>query len=381
MTKKQLVGLSIAALMLSFGVSEGQSGPRIGLVHGIFSDSTSWDTTKPQLLSAFYPNYVDTVFTPNPSWPDHFVDQRQTMLDNYSHVGWNTGFLGPLLGSNTILYGHSNGGIVSRFTSHRIRLLGVTTLASPQHGAPLLDHYQDMFYWLTNYVGGSLAQFVDDVWNYGRHLDSVVWEIINNYQDWMGYVDDGLFYAAGMIEANNHVMDDMHFYSPFITNDLNGDDALTTERDSIGTPQAIVVTTANWYQMGLTRLMISNNDADNLGAVVYGAAYDAMALSGDMIEAADPDDDDYDQEIAVATDLWTVGWYLLEIDDAYCTAVTDRNEMGCVDASDEIVPLWSQNWGLVTTPVQVVGPSHTGETNDYTTARTVIHSTYGIGPP
>jgi hypothetical protein len=68
MTRTQRIVFSIAAaLALPLQVSVGQPLPKIGLVHGIFSDSSSWATTTPQLMSAFYPTYVDTVFTPNPS--------------------------------------------------------------------------------------------------------------------------------------------------------------------------------------------------------------------------------------------------------------------------------------------------------------------------
>src|SRR5205823_5933750 len=98
--------------------------PTIGLVHGIDSDSGRWieTGTKAALMSALYPTYVDTIFTPHMGWSDVFPDQLSTLLTNY----------GARLGPNTILIGHSDGGIVSRYAGQHRALLGVTTMGSPQ---------------------------------------------------------------------------------------------------------------------------------------------------------------------------------------------------------------------------------------------------------
>src|SRR5438876_10956614 len=129
MRYRTLLGWLTALVVAGSGSASGQL-PRIGLVHGLASDSSTWDVTKAQLLSALRPTYIDTVFTPTLGWSDVYSDQRARMFDNY----------GSRLDANTILFGHSNGGIVSRLVGQRRALLGVVTIGSPQHGAPLVDN-------------------------------------------------------------------------------------------------------------------------------------------------------------------------------------------------------------------------------------------------
>jgi pimeloyl-ACP methyl ester carboxylesterase len=104
----------------------------IAFMHGFHSDSSTWTRMSNWLNQDFR---FGTEIIPTFTWSDHLSTQGSDLVNEINSVG----------GSNYILIGHSQGGLISRSATQQYQtanpsqvvVKGVVTLDSPNEGAPI----------------------------------------------------------------------------------------------------------------------------------------------------------------------------------------------------------------------------------------------------
>lgn len=101
----------------------GWYGPPLVMIHGFISSPETWN-----VLSASMSNDGWRILKPE-------IDGRGRVSDNT--VTMNNFFYANGMGSNTVLLGHSMGGIIARSASRQNAVTGVVTIGTPHLGAPV----------------------------------------------------------------------------------------------------------------------------------------------------------------------------------------------------------------------------------------------------
>jgi pimeloyl-ACP methyl ester carboxylesterase len=134
---RNLLAISIVVALSAPSIATAQDQPAV-FIHGLGSNSHTWDQAVSRLtpLLAIQPYQVDL------DWRALYETQAAQLQQQ----------LGSLPG-NVIAVGHSNGGVIARQWNRSRDVGSLITLASPNQGAPFVDH---LFEWFT---------FLDDVLN------------------------------------------------------------------------------------------------------------------------------------------------------------------------------------------------------------------------
>ncbi len=119
--------LSIAAVVGSHAAA--QTTPVV-LVHGFYSDATTWDSTVTLLASTgnYSPSATGAI-----DWTQHLAVQGAALASYLSTVGFGT--------TNTILVGHSQGGLVSRLATRSRQVFGIMSIGTPHQGVPIVQAF------------------------------------------------------------------------------------------------------------------------------------------------------------------------------------------------------------------------------------------------
>ena len=106
-------------------------GPQnVAFIHGLASDSSTWNRMAGWLNQDFR---FGAEIIPTLSWPDRLSNQGNALINEMNSVG----------GTNYILIGHSQGGLISRYAAQHFQnqipqpVKGVVSLDAPHQGAPL----------------------------------------------------------------------------------------------------------------------------------------------------------------------------------------------------------------------------------------------------
>lgn len=111
----------INALALSVFCSAAAAQQPLVMVHGLASSPETWSTLKPLMENDGW-----AIHTPTLDGFGSFIENKITLNDYFYQHG---------LGSNTVLLGHSMGGLISRSSSRDNSVEGVVTIGTPHEGA------------------------------------------------------------------------------------------------------------------------------------------------------------------------------------------------------------------------------------------------------
>jgi hypothetical protein len=285
-----------------------------------------------------------------------------------------------MFGSNVILVGHSNGGIVARMRGGDQALAGVLTWASPNAGVPLVNNFP----WLVGYAGVTVSDATNVIIALSAYylgadalnaLDDPIDWVIQNVFNAVGGVADylGYWYAP--------VLNDMAAGSSF-QGVLNSGSHISEEQSNVGTIVSASFTPDYWYYGGMMTLL-SYSNAIVTTDFVYGLAAGCYQWAFDLDNNADPNMDD-DQWFALLDAEDALNWLgddLAGFDAAWCSAVTGYNVTGPGDcpANDEVVPQWSSDlsW-TVARHFPGTGNVHNRVAGDYLDLQNVLQNNFGV---
>jgi pimeloyl-ACP methyl ester carboxylesterase len=344
---RNLLALTI---VISLGVSSGAAAedrPTV-FIHGLSSNSHTWDQAVSRLtpLLAMQPFQVD--------------------LDWRALYETQAGQLQQQLGSlpaNVVAVGHSNGGVIARQWSRNRSVGGIITLASPNQGAPFVDH---IFEWFT---------FLDDVLNRMANVSAafsvtsydVWWWVPDRWLDSFHFATDvwntagnGLFSLG--FDYKLPVMPEMRVFSAFMGN-LNSQANRDREASSVANRVALLNVAQDFDVGGPFRVVAPDNYVAWHNTIIsVGIALDVLA-EYIRILADGPDQAAFD----LADQVSSVAEWFLQFEYVWCLTVSDPSPYPLAQCHehDGIVPVWSQAYDYPRTPflVQTEGPIHTGETS------------------
>lgn len=357
-----------AAALAATAFSSAAAQRPLVMVHGLASNSSTWDAAVQRLQTDFGSNIAIT--RPNLPSLTQFENQADSLIGATSPVG-----------SNAISIAHSNGGIVSRTASLYGRAWsGVITVGTPHVGAALAANALNgaLFDEGANLATATASPF--EVYSH-FYPDEWAWQVAYylGYGVWsVGAALPGAGAALGYI-AGNSVLPEMVPGSAFFTGTLNSTTNLARESSVIPQRIGIQVTVHDSY--GLFFHAIGMSNYQNYANGIYAAAA-AYYFAGDYYNNYDDYSDPYYYDKQANAYLWYDGGdALYYFDQNWCSLVNAVNPYYQCVANDGIVPYTAQAYPGGTHAVGVVGPSHVEETSDagvIVQIENQLNSTFGV---
>jgi pimeloyl-ACP methyl ester carboxylesterase len=318
-------------------------------VHGLASSSHTWDHAVGELapLLAIQPFQVDL------DWRALYETQAGQL---HQQLG--------TLPANVVAVGHSNGGVIARQWSRSRNLGSLITLASPNQGAPFVDH---LFEWFT---------FLDDILNRIANVSTAFsftgqdawWWLPAQWIDRFAFATDiwntagnGLFSMG--FDYRLPVMPEMRVFSSYMAN-LNAQANRDAEQTRVGSKVTLLNIAKDFDVGGPFRVVSPGNYWDwHNGIFLTGAGLDVLAAYVRLMASVD-DQAAFDLADAISS----VAEWFLQFEDAWCLTVSDPSPYPLAKCyeHDGIVPIWSQAYDIPRTPylLRSDGPIHTRETSE-----------------
>jgi hypothetical protein len=346
--KRNLLAFAIAAGLAVPSIAAAEDRPAV-FIHGLASSSHTWDQAVSDLtpLLAIQPYQVDL------DWRALYETQAAQLQQQLGGVP-----------DDVIAIGHSNGGVIARQWNRSRPVGSLITLASPNQGAPFVDH---LFEWFT---------FLDDVLNRMANVSAafsitshdVWWWAPDRWLDAFNFATDvwntagnGLFSLG--FDYKLPVMPEMRVFSSYMQN-LNSQSNRDREASSITNRVALLNVARDFDLGGPFRIVAPDNYvAWHNTILVAGIVVDALA--GYVRITADVQDQAaYD----LADQLSSVAEWFLQFEDVWCRTVSDPSPYPIAKCyeHDGIVPAWSQAYDVPRLQfiLRPDGPVHTAETSD-----------------
>lgn len=274
-------------------------------------------------------------------------------LPNTSYYETQRNSLGSL-STSSLLIGHSNGGVVARLKAQADVLDAVVTYGSPNFGAPLMETYPLMSYYLSRTVWDVAIAIDTYAPNYGGLLDNLI-----DDENWgTALLSDVMNVVIGELGFSDaEVAAEMGPGSTFMHSILNNSTNVASEQAHLRAETSVVFVTDDFFDNGIFKLMSPSGNSWGNIIQALGAAMDADGAY--IYLTADPNDTD---SIDLANRLLTAGEDIANIDWAWCTTVSQS--LVCWE-NDEVLPTFTQDLGRGTIPTTVVtnGPVHLTETD------------------
>ena len=345
---RHLLAVALICLVVTPFAASAEDRPVV-FIHGLASNSHTWDHAVSTLtpLLAIQPFKVD--------------------LDWRAIYETQAGQLQQQLGSlpnNVIALGHSNGGVIARQWSRSRDINSIITLASPNQGAPFVDHVFEWFTFLDNVldrianVSAAFSVTSQDVW----------WWLPAQWIDRFAFATD-IWNTAGNgllslgFDYGLPVMPEMRVFSSYMSN-LNSQANRDREAARVANRVALLNVAKEFDIGGPFRVVSPGNYRDWHNAIfVSGVALDLLA-GYIRLTASVEDQPAFDLADAVSF----VAEWLLQFEDVWCLTVSDPSPYPiarCYE-HDGIVPAWSQAYDIPRTPflLRSDGPIHTQETSE-----------------
>jgi hypothetical protein len=315
---------------------------RIIMSHGIFSDGSTWFDNAEALRVAFPFAQVET---PNLPWQERL----QTVV-------WA---LPQQRLVNSLLVGHSQGGVVSRRRAQQGAVQGYVTMGSPQRGAPFADSDNHSLFiqaLTTTVIDASNAR------NYLQYLDGP-WTLQDDVYviaDWVAQYWPWLFSYLADLVVPYHFADflDIGTTSAFIQalnanaaaelDSTAGSLAFTFGQDnSVGLFWRLLFSAApgaEWLQYSL---------ASTVTTAVYSGGYNFLEVAAEAWDQMWNYGGEYQLELELL--YWNAlyaGYDLLYFDVEYCWDISEKRIFdystggwyaGTCRDSDGFIPRWSQS--------------------------------------
>ncbi len=342
---------TLAALLLLAVASPAAAQDRLTVfLHGFNSNGDSWGATASRLAVRMQ----IIKYAPTLPWYTPF-DTQATLLNNDANAAGAP--------ANTVVVGHSNGGIVARQLSTKRALGGIVSIGSPHLGAPLARNIQSAttHYLFTAQRLGLLLYMLGAT--HGTNQFTGVWYSpgLAPVRAAVAALGVALNYTTGSIEASvgpivtAPVLADMVPGSPAL-NALNSAGNLARERVSVPHRVGLVYAARDWwvgapFVAGAPHLQYWGNATVNtaIGVLGYIEAYFSSTnfLPTDMVA------------ITIRNQARSLISDLLIYNAVWCGATTGRYD--CAISTDGVVPTESQYFPGDAANVGYYGPAHITE--------------------
>jgi hypothetical protein len=313
----RLARLGTLALAWSGGGSLLQAQPRAYLVHGGFSDGSTWTTAAGQIGAALG---ID-VRTPTLA-QQIFQTQASSLVSDFGS-------------SVPALAGHSNGGLVSRYASGLDDVAGIVSVASPHSGVPLTNRLGEVNN-LASWIAIDLALLALPYFNDGPWHPA--WYDVETAYLAVLFVHSIATTALASV-AETLVNPGAPFFaqiqpgSDFLFNTLPGVENMSVPRFGLQ------VAAANGYSGGPLMLTMSGNDSELWGNIMWVNGAVLLLAGWDIINTVAQDDLVYLIAGFAATDL---GEIFLHWGERWCNMVTEYNQCepfdGLIPISYQVMP-------------------------------------------
>ena len=359
-----VVGI-VAVSTLAFSLPRTLQGQQpIVFVHGGFSDGSTWAQTAQRLAQ----EYNVTTTHPNLPSTQTFETQGQSLISQSSS-----------LPGNTIAFGHSNGGLVSRQANAAMRSWsGIGTIGTPHTGVPLAQNILngqvvEEARYLINSISLPFAYystFYPDEW---------AWQIAGRIGNWgvsMGLSFLGALANQGFVWSNP-IVADVAPGSGFLNN-INSAANLNREASALPNRVSITSTVPTSYALFCNAV---NPDgyrscASNISLSI--AVYLTVALY--YAEFVDFNDYRWQDKQANAYLWFDAAAALYHFDQDWCWLIGANNGYNCTE-NDGVVPTSRMPYPGGTRNFNMVGPAHLQETRDgYPVIALVLDQDFGVEP-
>lgn len=310
-------------------------------LHGFASEASDWAATADRLKQ----RVVIQPHLPSLPWKETYEKQAKT-LQGLAGIG--------ALPTNTVVVGHSNGGVVAREWSRLRPFGGVVTIGTPHHGVPLLTHlpfwaaFTGTLRGLVGEVGGAFVEESEWLWVFPAVENALL--LVSDFSLWSLV---NLINVLG-VASTTPVSVQMLPGSAYLSG-LNASSQLSREASAVPNRVGIVSVASNYFYAGPARA-IAPHRADTIASIMYATASTLLYWGNHILINAEPwDTVAMDQ----ASALISVANQILAVDPTYCAMVSTLDLSGCV-ANDGILPVTSQAYpGAPNFTVQ--GPAHREE--------------------
>lgn len=339
-----IVRLLAAALALALtGAAVGAQERPVIFVHGLASSGASWQEAAMRLQGTLALRAAAPDLNAGATYEAQ-ADQLQARMG--------------AAGSDVVLIGHSNGGLVAREWSRQHPVSALVTVGTPHGGVPLVAN-------LARYVGFNvqLLAAIGDVY---RAIGSSCcsWQsLLAGYSPWWNLAYDlasGSVLQVGAslgLTAAQPVLTEMIPGSAYLST-VNSPGNLIRESTAVPTRVGVVSAAHNFYWGGALRAAFPDHgdsvaywrDVARLGMDYYAAYIFAHAAYEDW------------WAFEIAETLVNASYFLAVMDEWWCQAVSIAG-FGLCWANDTVVPEWSQAYpGAIPIFTGFDGPAHTQQT-------------------
>jgi pimeloyl-ACP methyl ester carboxylesterase len=348
---------TIAACAAAASSASAQATPVL-LVHGIFSDASTWNTALPVLNGTG--SYSASAI--NLTWQNHLDSQASDVSSYLTNSG---------VGPSTILVAHSQGGLVSRIATRSTPVAGILTIGTPHAGAPIVASgpgLQADFLEIDvdeALVVLNMPDFCD------IHPDDEVCQVPGEAVDY-AVVGLGLAELAGDIWAEWTLSyDDLHDMNPASATIAGLQSGFGSEQTGGRRVSIQVDDEEEWTgpfrflygaDLGSTVSQEAENKASDMATIGL-----VLELWGIHLEATiDSEDADYFDEEEMAAAMQDMGFFLYD----FCPIDWNYNIVGS-GSNDGIVP-WTSQAMPGSNTVQLLFVAHNEETSQATTILGVL---------
>jgi len=369
--------LVIAASLCVLGPAPADA-QQVAFAHGFRADGSadSWGYL-PQRLADRFPSL--SYITPTTGWDRSLSSQGLSLHYEMANAGFS---------SNAILFGHSNGGLVSREATRYRSARGVITVGTLHGGAPLADNLGGVGWWSdVVWISNFLPAWYYDwfLWCGGCYFGyedyGLLWLAVPLDYFMAAWGGSASFFTAYVGLTANDALNDMGPWSAFIAN-LNSEANLNREASQI--PVRVGIGSQVWSEYyGIMWQGLLPSQADWLSVIQYLAAYVSLIEFYNWYFYWDYQDPYYWDKTMGAW-LWLLAAGAdFAIDPMWCILMGAWNNWWCAP-SDGIVPLDRQRFpGPGAINIDIVGPAHTKEKESgevFNTSSWVLQNYFGVSP-
>jgi pimeloyl-ACP methyl ester carboxylesterase len=342
--------VAVAGLIVALPIPARAQQP-VMLVHGINADGSTWQSATDYLRSLGY-----NAQNPTLGQADPLAVQAGRLRDAIAANGF---------GGNVMLAAHSQGGLISRYTTELTPAKAVVTVGTPHAGAPVavmgdwFNGVLDEAAWDIGIVLVVDTDLANYLWYYGEWPWTIFEDIAYAWS--IGYlIDYGLDAVSSQYLNGQPSLADLAPGSAFLAS-LNSSDNVARESGAIPTRVGFNVQLDGGYWGGPLRLRLGAASADYLGQLLvsYGWYLEWDALENLWyLDWWDPMSWEWAFGLFAQMDLGAIASSWPNI---WCE--TTSWNWGC-EPSDGIVPT-ARQWYPNATNYSIVGPAHTEETADW----------------
>jgi pimeloyl-ACP methyl ester carboxylesterase len=301
-----------AALTLAF--STPAKAQRITLVHGFNSSGGTWNSpfnTQDYLFRTF----GIPVDAPTYPW--------------YLPVNLGAAMINVTDPANTILVGHSEGGVISRRFIENHQVAGLITLGTPHNGANMATNYP-MFLAQVGHIFWDIRAIFSNLWSidppWWLDLPNRISNAMYNVYDWLGWLLNRLISLVAYVPAVGDLQPNSAFYQG-----LNGGPGFVAEINNAPRRVSLTYQDPMYWEAPMWRLAAGDQLGYDLGVVMNTLGYGALDVWAEAQSESDMYGFTYDDSrwFALQDLIYASSWLYVDaqtLDFQWCADVSMRYE-------------------------------------------------------